>query len=83
MPEKEGCLTPVEGAIQEPEPQQKSETPPAENGGIRFMSARVGHPAPDFVANAFHQGQAKQVKLSDHKGEWIVLCFYPGDFTFV
>jgi alkyl hydroperoxide reductase subunit AhpC len=25
----------------------------------------------------------KPVKLSDYKGKWIVLCFYPGDFTFV
>jgi len=25
----------------------------------------------------------KPIKLSDYKGKWIVICFYPGDFTFV
>jgi alkyl hydroperoxide reductase subunit AhpC len=46
--------------------------------------ARVGKEAIDFEANAFVEGVGfKPVKLSDHKGKWIVLCFYPGDFTFV
>jgi len=45
--------------------------------------ARVGHPAPDFEAPAYHQGSFGSVKLSDHLGKWILLCFYPGDFTFV
>jgi hypothetical protein len=45
--------------------------------------ARVGHPAPDFEANAFINGNFKNLKLSDSKGKWTVLCFYPGDFTFV
>ena len=44
---------------------------------------RVGHPAPDFEASALVGGSFKNVKLSDHKGKWVVLCFYPGDFTFV
>ncbi len=46
--------------------------------------ARVGRKAPDFEANAFIAGEGfKQVKLSDYAGKWVVLCFYPGDFTFV
>jgi len=46
--------------------------------------ARVGREAPDFEANAFVAGVGfKSVKLSDYKGRWIVVCFYPGDFTFV
>lgn len=45
--------------------------------------ARVGKPAPDFEATAFQNGAFKNVKLSDFKGKWVVLCFYPGDFTFV
>ena len=40
-------------------------------------------PAPDFTAPAYHQGKFTQVKLSDQLGKWVVLCFYPGDFTFV
>jgi peroxiredoxin (alkyl hydroperoxide reductase subunit C) len=30
------------------------------------------------------QGEGfKNIKLSDYRGKWVVLCFYPGDFTFV
>jgi len=48
------------------------------------MQARVGQEAPDFEATAFLPGKGfEPVKLSDHKGKWIVVCFYPGDFTFV
>lgn len=43
----------------------------------------VGRKAPDFEANAYHKGKFTKVKLSDHLGKWVVLCFYPGDFTFV
>ena len=45
--------------------------------------ARVGQEAPDFEAAAFVDGGFKNVKLSDYRGKWVVLCFYPGDFTFV
>ncbi len=47
------------------------------------VMARVGQAAPDFEANAFINGGFKNLKLSDSKGKWTVLCFYPGDFTFV
>ena len=47
------------------------------------MIARVGKQAPDFEASAYADGGFKNVKLSDYKGKWVVLCFYPGDFTFV
>ena len=47
------------------------------------VRARVGQVAPDFEANAFVNGAFKNLKLSDNKGKWTVLCFYPGDFTFV
>jgi hypothetical protein len=47
------------------------------------MHARVGKPAPDFELSAYQDGGFKNVKLSDYKGKWIVVCFYPGDFTFV
>ena len=47
------------------------------------MVAKVGKPAPDFEANAFIDGGFKNIRLSDYKGQWVVLCFYPGDFTFV
>jgi len=45
--------------------------------------ASVGQVAPDFELPAYHDGEFTTVKLSDHRGKWVVLCFYPGDFTFV
>lgn len=39
--------------------------------------------APNFKARAFHDGKITDVSLEDYKGHWVVLCFYPGDFTFV
>lgn len=44
---------------------------------------KVGRPAPDFTAPAFYEGKFSNVNLSEYKGKWVVLCFYPGDFTFV
>lgn len=47
------------------------------------MIARVGKPAPDFEAMAYQDGKFRLVKLSDYQGHWTLVCFYPGDFTFV
>jgi len=47
------------------------------------MTARVGQKAPDFQAPAYFKGAFTNVKLSDYFGKWVLLCFYPGDFTFV
>lgn len=44
---------------------------------------KVGKPAPEFSAPAFYQGKFVDVDLSEYKGKWLLLCFYPGDFTFV
>lgn len=44
---------------------------------------KVGQKAPDFSAKAYVDDEFKEVKLSDYEGKWRVLCFYPGDFTFV
>ena len=50
---------------------------------MSVATARVGHEAPDFEVNAYLGGGFQNVKLSDYKGNWVVLCFYPCDFTFV
>jgi len=47
------------------------------------MTARVGKPAPDFEAKAYVKGDVTTVKLADYRGQWVLLYFYPGDFTFV
>ncbi len=44
---------------------------------------QVGKKAPDFTAPGFHNNAFVNVTLSEHLGKWVVLCFYPGDFTFV
>lgn len=45
--------------------------------------AKVGQRAPDFETQAYVNGRFKEVKLSDYRGKWLVLFFYPLDFTFV
>ena len=48
------------------------------------MSVLVGKQAPDFTATAVEKDQIiENFKLSDFKGQYIVLFFYPLDFTFV
>jgi alkyl hydroperoxide reductase subunit AhpC len=47
------------------------------------MNARVGKLAPDFEVSAFHNGAIQKISLSDYRKKWVVLFFYPADFTFV
>jgi alkyl hydroperoxide reductase subunit AhpC len=47
------------------------------------MSATVTKPAPDFEADAVVNGEFKKVRLSSYRGKYVVLFFYPLDFTFV
>ncbi|CAG8842915.1 29297_t:CDS:2, partial [Racocetra persica] len=47
------------------------------------MTAKVRMPAPNFTATAVVDGQFKQVSLSDYAGQYVVLFFYPMDFTLV
>jgi alkyl hydroperoxide reductase subunit AhpC len=43
----------------------------------------VGQKAPEFTLDAVVGTEFKKVSLSDYKGKWVVLFFYPLDFTFV
>lgn len=44
----------------------------------------INQPAPQFTAQAvFNGGEIKNLSLQDYKGKWVVLFFYPLDFTFV
>lgn len=48
------------------------------------MSVLVAQPAPDFKAQAvMPDGSIQEVSLADYKGKYVVLFFYPLDFTFV
>lgn len=77
---KDSCVEPAKGPITpensgtEKSEQQKKEA---------TVTAKVGKEAPDFEAGAYVEGGFKNIKLSDYRGKWVVLCFYPGDFTFV
>jgi peroxiredoxin (alkyl hydroperoxide reductase subunit C) len=44
---------------------------------------QVGKKAPDFSSPGYQNGNFINLKLSDYLGKWVLLCFYPGDFTFV
>jgi len=43
----------------------------------------INKPMPVFTAQAFYNGEFKQIKSEDLKGKWSVFVFYPADFTFV
>jgi len=44
---------------------------------------QIGKPAPDFTGLSVVDGQFKTIKLADYKGSYVILFFYPLDFTFV
>jgi len=44
---------------------------------------RVTERAPNFKATAYCGGEFKDISLEDYKGKWVLLFFYPLDFTFV
>lgn len=77
--EVDGCVKPAAGPLIAAPISEKT----AMEGGAMTI-ARTGKEAPDFEATAYIAGQGfRNVKLSDYRGQWVVLCFYPGDFTFV
>lgn len=80
MPEesKPGCQRPP---IQKMNVETDISTEPVKEAKKSMI--RVGKPAPNFTTRAFHQGKFKNIGLSELKGKWVILCFYPGDFTFV
>ena len=47
------------------------------------MATLVGQKAPSFKASALVDGDIKDISSDDYKGKWLVLYFYPLDFTFV
>lgn len=48
-----------------------------------LSQVKVGEAVPDFEFEAYHDGEIKTMSLSKLRGKWIVLVFYPADFTFV
>ena len=78
---KPGCARPTGGLVGE-----KPEEPSAEQITMKKevkSMVMIGRKAPDFMAPGYFQGKFINVHLSDYLGKWVLLCFYPGDFTFV
>ncbi len=74
-----GCKRPS-AKVEKPEETPQTQTPVAQGD---HPMIQIGQKAPDFTAPAYFKKEFISVKLSDYLGKWIVLCFYPGDFTFV
>lgn len=47
------------------------------------MGIQIGDKVPDFKAKAYYRGTTQEIELSQYQGQWVVLLFYPADFTFV
>ena len=79
---KASCKRPaaVVAAMEDPASTVERETPKKE---IQRMTIMVGRKAPDFTAPMYRQGTFGTVSLGEFLGKWAVVCFYPGDFTFV
>lgn len=43
----------------------------------------VGDKVPDFSLTLFMEGKEMKAKISDYEGKWLILFFYPADFTFI
>jgi AhpC/TSA family len=80
---EDGCVAPAKGPIRTAGASETGQNQTQPESEVAAMQARVGKPAPDFEASAYIDGGFQNIKLSDYKGKWVVLCFYPGDFTFV
>jgi len=76
-----GCARPTGGPVGEEVETKKPE--PAGSQKEDQTMIMVGQKAPDFTAPAYQRGKFVNIKLSDYLGKWVLLCFYPGDFTFV
>lgn len=44
---------------------------------------KIGQQVPDFEVDVYQNEETKKVRLSGYKGRWLVLMFYPADFTFI
>lgn len=83
MPEEMdvGCARPTGGPVGESVESEPVQEPTSVKEVTSML--RIGKKAPDFVAPAYQRGKFISVRLSEYLGKWVLLCFYPGDFTFV
>jgi peroxiredoxin (alkyl hydroperoxide reductase subunit C) len=79
----EGCVSAAAGPLSSSVEEESGNSAVSTSERRNVVEARVGQAAPDFEATAYFENGFQNIKLSDYKGQWIALCFYPGDFTFV
>ena len=48
-----------------------------------IITPKINHPAPLFSAKALYHNDTKTINLTDYRGKWVILVFYPADFTFI
>jgi len=53
------------------------------NGLCVESTLKIGDKVPDIHFKVFHEEDEKEMKISDFQGKWLILFFYPADFTFV
>jgi peroxiredoxin (alkyl hydroperoxide reductase subunit C) len=84
MAKESSCAKPTGMVLGQDQPEENSSsTRVIDSKEDIVMTAQVGEKAPDFQAPSYFQGEFTSVKLSDYFGKWILVCFYPGDFTYV
>ena len=81
-PFKPGCASPPKTVVlKEENKKEVNELDIKKEEDVNMI--KVGRPAPEFELSGYHNGEFKSFSLSEFKGKWVLLCFYPGDFTFV
>ena len=76
-----GCARPTGGPVGE-DTKDVAATEQQIHKEVHSM-IKVGQKAPDFTAPGYYKGDFTSIKLSDYLGKWVLLCFYPGNFTYV
>jgi len=77
-----GCARPTGGPVGESVQEESKEVNTVIKKEVSSM-IHVGEKAPDFASPGYQKGKFISTKLSEYLGKWVLLCFYPGDFTFV
>ncbi|CAF2664501.1 unnamed protein product [Rotaria sp. Silwood2] len=73
------CVEPVDGVAAYPCESRPSREPLS----LQYSKAQISKPAPSFEGVAVVNGEFKEISLNDFKDKYLVLLFYPLDFTFV
>ena len=79
--ENVGCARPTGGPVGET--REDAENTIKDEVKKERAMLMVGQKVPDFTAPGYQKDKFVNIKLSDYLGKWVLLCFYPGDFTFV